>query len=117
MVDSLRDVLKAFDQASKYTQIPLPKPKNDVGSTKIKDNLFIHHHKNIFEHSDGQIPSSFRFGNNKPCVFSIKKFEIGGSQITLTEIVKRNRRQIHHLQENRQKVAKKCETIERTYDV
>ena len=34
LVDNLRDFLKAFDQASKCIQIPLPKPKVEIGSTK-----------------------------------------------------------------------------------
>ena len=36
LVDSLRDFLKTFDQASKCIQIPLPKPKVEIGSTKSK---------------------------------------------------------------------------------
>ena len=42
LVDSLRDFLKTFDHASKCIQIPLPKPKVEIGSTKSKDNLFAH---------------------------------------------------------------------------
>ena len=36
LVDSLRDFLKTFDHASKCIQIPLPKPKVEIGSTKSK---------------------------------------------------------------------------------
>ena len=35
-VNSLRGFLKAFDKTSKCIQIPLPKPKVDKGSTKLK---------------------------------------------------------------------------------
>ena len=42
LVDNLRDFLKTFDQASKCKQIPLPKPKVEIGSKKSKDNLFAH---------------------------------------------------------------------------
>ena len=42
LVDNLRDFLKTFDRASKCIQIPLPKPKVEIGSTKSKDNLFVH---------------------------------------------------------------------------
>ena len=34
LVDNLRDFLKTFDYASKSIQIPLPKPKVEIGSTK-----------------------------------------------------------------------------------
>ena len=43
LVDNLRDFIKTFDQASTCIQIPLPKPKVEIGSTKSKDNLFLHH--------------------------------------------------------------------------
>ena len=39
LVKSLREFLKIFDQASKCIQIPLPKSKVEIGSTKSKDNL------------------------------------------------------------------------------
>ena len=74
LVDNLRDFLKTCDQASKCIQIPLPKPKVEIGSTKSKDNLFAHHNSDIIEHPNGQIRLSFRFGNNNSCVFSLKKF-------------------------------------------
>ena len=44
-----------FDQASKCIQIPLPKPKFEIGSTKSRDNLFAHHYNDITEHSSRQI--------------------------------------------------------------
>ena len=43
LVDSLRDFLTTFDHASKCIQIPLPKPKVEIGSTKSKSNLFAHY--------------------------------------------------------------------------
>ena len=61
LVDSLRDFLKTFDQASKCIQIPLPKPKVEIGSTKSKDNLFAHYYNDIIEHPNRQIRLSFRF--------------------------------------------------------
>ena len=42
LVDSLRYFLKAFDQASKCIQIPLPKSNVENGSTESKENLFAH---------------------------------------------------------------------------
>ena len=50
LVDNLRDFLKTFDQGGKCIQIPLPKPKVEIGSTKSKDNLFAHHYNDIIEH-------------------------------------------------------------------
>ena len=61
LVDNLRDFLKRFDQASKCIQIPLPKPKAEIGSTKSKDNLFAHYYNDIIEHPNRQIRLSFRF--------------------------------------------------------
>ena len=37
LVDDLSDFLKVFDQASKCIQIPLPKPKVEIGSTKSEN--------------------------------------------------------------------------------
>ena len=75
LLDSLGDILKAFDQANKVSQIPLPKPKFEIGFTKAKDELFSHCYKDIVEHLNRQIRLSFRFQKNETCVFSIKKFE------------------------------------------
>ena len=86
LVDNLGNFLKTFDQASKCIQIPLPKPKVEIGSTKSKDNLFAHYYNDIIEHSNRQILLSFRFGNNNSCVFSFKKFERHGSQIFLHKL-------------------------------
>ena len=76
LVDNLRDFLKTFDQASKCIQIPLPKPKVEIGYTTSKDNLFAHYYNDIIEHPNRRIRLSFRFGNNNSCVFSLKKFEL-----------------------------------------
>ena len=117
LVDNLRDFLKTFDQASKCVQIPLPKPKVEIGSTKSKDNLFAHHYNDIIEHPNRQIHLSFRFGNNNSYVFSLKTFELHGNQFILTEIVNLNNSDIHHLYKNRNYVANKCEIIESIYNV
>ena len=70
MVDSLRNFLKTFDEASKCLQIPLFKPKIEIGSTKSKDNLFVQNYNDIFEHPNRQIRLAFRFGNKISCVFT-----------------------------------------------
>ena len=107
-LDSLGEFLKAFDQANKVSQIPLPKPKFEVGFTKAKDELFSHCYKDIVEHLNRQIRISFRFEKNKTCVFSIKKFEHYGDQFILTEVVNLGYREIKHLYKNRFFVAYKC---------
>ena len=117
LVDNVRDFLKTFDKASNCIQIPLPKPKVEIGSTKLKDNLFAHHYNDIIEQTNRQIRLSFRFENNNSCVFSLKKFELHGNQFILTEIINLNHREIHHLYKNRYYVANKCEKNESNYNV
>ena len=94
------EFLRAFDQANKTSQIPLPKPKFEIGFTKAKDELFSHCYKDIVEHLNRQIRLSFRFEKNKTCVFSIKKFEHYGDQFILTEVVNLGYREIKHLYKN-----------------
>ena len=117
LVDILRDILKTFDQISKCIQFPLPKPKFEIGSTKSKDNLFVHLYNDVIEHPKRQIRLSFRFGKNNYCVFSLKRFELHGNQFFLTEVVNLNQREIHHLYNNRYYVANKCEITEGIYNV
>ena len=75
LLDSLGEILKAFDQANKVSQVPIPKPKFEVGFTKAKNELFSLCYKDIVDHLNRQFRISFRFEKNKSCVFSIKKFE------------------------------------------
>ena len=117
LLDSLGEFLKAFDQANKVSQIPLPKPKFQIGFTKAKDELFSHCYNNIVEHLHRQIRLSFRFQKNKTCVFSIKKFEQNGDQFILTEVVNMSYREIKHLYKNRFFVAYKCDNFESNYNV
>ena len=72
LVDSLRGFLEAFDKESKSFQIPLPKQQIETGPTKSIDNLFAHYYNDIIEHANRQNRVSFRFGNNKSCVFPSK---------------------------------------------
>ena len=76
LVDSLCDFLKTLDHASKCIQVPLPKHKVEIGSTKSKENLFAPFYNDIIEHPNRQIRSWFQFGNNNSFVFCIKKFEL-----------------------------------------
>ena len=96
LVDSLRDFLKTFDQASKYTENLLPKPTVETESKKPKDNLFAHYYNDIIEHPMRQIRLFFQLGNSNFCVFSIKTFELHWIQVFLTEIVNLNQREIYH---------------------
>ena len=84
LVNSLRDFLKASDHASKCIQMPLAKPKVEIGSTKSKNNLFAHYYNDIIEHPNRQIGLPYRFARNISCVFSIEKFELHGNQFILT---------------------------------
>ena len=65
LLDSLGEFFKAFDQANKVSQIPLPKPKFEIGFTKAKDELFSHCYKDIVEQLNRQIRLSFRFGKKQ----------------------------------------------------
>ena len=117
LLDSLGEFLKAFDQANKVSQIPLPKPKFQIRFTKAKDELFSHCYEDIVEHLNRQIRLSFRFQKNKTCVLPIKKFEQYGGQFILTEIVNLSYREIKHLYKNRPFVAHNCDIFESNYNV
>ena len=116
-LDSLGEFLKAFDQANKVSQIPLTKPKFEIGFTKSKDEVFSHCYKDIVEYLNRQIRISFRFEKNKTCDFSIKKFEHYGDQFILTEVVNLGYREIKHLYKNRFFVADKCNIFQSNYNV
>ena len=117
LLDSLGDFLKAFDKTIKGSQIPLPKPKFEIGFTKAKYELFNHSYKDIVEHLNRQFRLSFRFEKNKTCVFSIKKFEHYGDQFILREVVNLGYCEIEHFYKNRFFVAYKCDIFESNYDV
>ena len=117
LLDSLGEFLKAFDQANKVSQIPLPRPKFEIGFTKANDELFSHCHKDIVEHLNRQIRLPFRFENNKTCVLSIEKFEHYGDQFILTEVVNLGYHEINFLYKTRFFVAYKCNIFESNNDV
>ena len=72
LLDSLGEFLKAFDQANKVSQIPLPKLKFEIGYTKAKEELFSHCYKDIVEHLNRQIGLSFRFKKTRLVSFPSK---------------------------------------------
>ena len=117
LLDSLGEFLRAFDQANKVSQIPLPKPKFEVGFTKAKNELLSHCYKDIVEHLNRQTRLSFQFQKNKTCVFSIKKFEQYGDQFVLTEALNLSYREIERLYKDRFFVAYNCDISESIYNV
>ena len=76
LFDSLGEFLKAFDQANKVSQIPLPKPKFEIGFTKAKDALFSHCYKDIIEHLNTQIRLSFCLKRTRLAAFPSKSLTI-----------------------------------------
>ena len=60
------EFFKAFHQANKVLQIPLPKLKFEIRLTKAKDELLSHCCRDIFEFLNRQIRLPFRFEEDKP---------------------------------------------------
>ena len=61
ILNNLRHFLKQYDSAAKFPLYPLPKPKQEIGFTLFKDELFAHYFQDIKEHCNRQIRLSFRF--------------------------------------------------------
>ena len=76
LLDSLGESLKALDQANKVSQIPLPRPKFEIGLIKAKDELFSHCYKDIVEHLNRQIRLSFPFEKKQDASFPSKNLNI-----------------------------------------
>ena len=117
LLDSLGEFLEAFGQANKVSQISLSKPKFEIGITKAKNELFNHCYKDLVEHLNRQIRSSFQLEKNRSCVFPMKKCEQYGDQFILTEVVNLSYREIKHLYKNRFFVAYKCDIYESNCNV
>ena len=87
-LNTLRQFLKQYDKTVKFPALcPLPKPKQEIGFTLFKNELFANFFQDIKEHCNRQIRFSFRFERNKDCCFSIKKFQSVGEQNVLTKII------------------------------
>ena len=85
---TVRQFLKQYDKTVKFPALhPLPKPKQEIGFTLFKDELFAHFFQDNKEHCNRQIRLSFRFERNKERCFSIKKFPIVGEQNILTDVI------------------------------
>ena len=101
ILNTLRQSLKQNDRTVKFPALyPLPKPKQEIGFTSFKDELFAHYFQDIKEHCNRQIRFSFRFERNRECCFSIKKFQIIGEENTLTEIINLRHCEVHNLYKN-----------------
>ena len=117
ILNTLRQFLKQYDKAVKFPLYPLPKPKQEIGFTLFKDELFAHYFQDIKEHCNRQIRLSFRFERNKECCFSIKKFQIVGEQNVLTEIINLRHCEVYSLYKNRYYIASKCGIVDSNYDI
>ena len=118
ILNTLHQVLKQFDKVVKFpAQKHLPKPKQEVGFTLFKDELFAHFSKDNKEHCNRQIRLSFRFEPNKQCCFSFKKFQIVGEQNVLTEIINPRHCEVYSLCKNRYYFASKCRIFDSNYDM
>ena len=117
ILNTLRQFLKQYDSAAKFPLYPLAKPKEEIGFTLFKDELFAHYFQDIKEHCNRQIRLSFRFERNKECCFSIKKFQIVGEQNVLTEIINLRHCEVYSLYKNRNYIASKCGIFDSNYDI
>ena len=56
ILNTLRQFLKQYDKTVKFPALyPLPKPKQEIGSTLFKDESFAHYFQDIKEHCNRQI--------------------------------------------------------------
>ena len=117
LLDSLGELVKAFDQASKISQIPLPKPEFEIGFTKQKTNRSIIVTRIQLSFWSDKFGYRFGWKEYKTCVFSIKKFEQYDDQFILTQVVNLSYREIKHLYKNWFFVAYKCEILRSNYNV
>ena len=118
ILNTLRQFLKQYDQTVKFPALyPLPKPKQEIGFTLFKDELFAHYFQDIKEHCNRPIRLSFRFERNKECCVSIKKFQIVGEQNVLKETINLRHCEVHRLYKNRYYIASKCGIFDSNSDI
>ena len=118
ILNTLRQILKQYDKTVKFPALyRLHKPKQEIGFTLFKDELFAHYFQDNKEHCNRQIRLSFRFERNRECCFSIKKFQIVGEQNVLTEIINLRHFEVHSLYKNRRYTASKCGFFDSKYDI
>ena len=117
LLDSLGEVLKAFDQANNVWQIPSHKHKFEIEFTKAKEELFSQCYKDIVEHLNRQFRFSCQFEKKQDLRLLHQNFEHYADKFILTEVVNRGYREIKHLYKNRFFVAYKCYIFEINYHV
>ena len=101
ILNTLRQFLKQYDKTVKFPALyPLPKPKQEIGFTLFKDELFAQIFQDIKDHCNRQTRVFFRFELNKECCFSTKKFQIVGKQKILKEIINPLHCEVHSLYKN-----------------
>ena len=109
ILNILRQFLEQYDKTVKFPALyPLPKLKQEIGFTLLKDGLFAPYFQDIKEHCNRQIRLSFRFERNKECCFSIRKFQIVGEQNVLKEIINLRHCELHSFYKNGYYIASKC---------
>ena len=117
-LNTLRQFLKQYDKAVKFPGLHLlPKPKQEIGFTLFKDELFAHYFRDIKEHCNRNIRLSFRSERNKEFCSSIKKFQIVCEQNVLTEIINLRHCEMHSLYEHCYYIASKCGIFDSNYDI
>ena len=118
ILNTLRRFLKQYDKTVKFPALyPLPKPKQEIGFTFFKDELFAEYFQDIKKHCNRQIRLSVRFEREKECCFSIKKFQIVGEQNVLRENISLRHCEVHSFYKNRYYIASKCGIFDSNYDI
>ena len=117
----LNTLRQFFKQNAKTVTFPawyfLPKPKQEIGFTLFKNELFPHYFQDIKEQCNRQMNLSLRFERNKKCCLSIKKFQIVGEQNSLTEITKLRHCEVYRLYKICYSFATKCGNFDSNYDM
>ena len=105
-----------YDKTVEFPALhPLPKPKQEIGFTLIKDKLFVQYFQDITEHCNRQTRLSFRFERNNGCYFSIKKLQIVGEQNVLEEIINLRHCEVHSFYKKPYYIALKCGIFDSNY--
>ena len=118
ILNTLRKFLKQYDKTVKFPALyPLPKPKQEIGFTLFKEELFAHFFQDIKENGNRQIRLSFRFESKKECCFSIKKFQIVGERNILREFINLRHCEVHSFYKTRYYFASKWGIFDCNYDI
>ena len=118
ILNTLRQFLKQYNKTVNFPALyNLPKPKQEIGFTLFKVELFAHYFQYTKEHCKRRIRLSFRFERNKEGCFSIKKFKIVGEQNVLTEIINLRQFEVYSFYKNRYYIASKCGILDSNYDI